>query len=207
MKKIVSLALPLVAIGGCAMDVESTTRDLRVDHGQPGQSGVACPVDSDGWLAREWPVETVVAGDMEFERHELIAYVEKNPGPMSALVAEMAAVQLNLAAGLEAPDGVMEALVDADEWVMARPEREEEEVPPVVAVDISERLYSFNIGVQTNCFRGTLEESMAESPFQEDLRDNLVEEAPYNRWSGSSKDTRGTLESDDPRAVPGTPAL
>ena len=171
---LLAIALPLALSAGCAMDVGSSSEDLTIDVN--GDFGInECGQSTQRWLGEShWPVDTVVVGDMEFTRDELVDYVEANPGDRTALIAELAAAQLNMAVGIVLPDGVMEDLVAGDDMVMAP---DEGGTPPPVNFDDFGDLVDYNSRADLDCFEGGLGIAQ-EVPRTVDTRDDIVKPVP-----------------------------
>ena len=170
-KTLLTIALPLALSAGCAMDVGTDANGLTVDTNS--DFGInSCGQSIHSWLGdTPWPVDTVVAGDMEFTKDELIDYTQQNPGARADLVAEIAAAQLNMTVALEIPDGVITDLVAADDFLMA-PDDETGTPPPVNFDDFS-NLTDFNTHAELDCFQGGGEVAQEVIPTG-DRRDDLV---------------------------------
>lgn len=170
-KTLLAIALPLTLSAACAMDVGSSSDALTADIN--GDFGIdTCGQSTANWLGEaEWPVDTIVAGDMEFTKGELVDYIQQNPGARSTLIAEIAAGQLNITAGLEIPDGVIDDLVAADNLVMADEDRD---APPPVNIDDFGNLADFNQFADLDCFfdNGQVAQETIQTV---DTRDNLVQ--------------------------------
>lgn len=175
-KIILAVALPLALSAGCALDVGSSSDGLTTDTNNDfginacGESLQTRIIESD------WSVGTVVAGDMEFTKDDLIEQFETNPGLSSDLLAEIAGVQLDMAAGLEIPDSVLDGMIEAEEFLMA-PKDDDGRIPPIVAVDDFASLQNFNRRGLATC----LESDFAVNTIAEgtqDLREGIVDETP-----------------------------
>jgi hypothetical protein len=177
-KIILAVALPLALSAGCAMDVGSSadglTTELNNDFGIN-----LCGQTINSWMGdSEWPIDTIVAGDMEFTKEDLVEYMQTYPGFKAELMAEMAAVQLNMAVGLTIPDSVLDGLIAADDYVMAN-KNDDGSVPPPVALDDFESLRSFNRYGAGIC--QDLGADVAEvADGVQDIRDGIFEETPGN---------------------------
>ena len=186
-KTLLAIALPLTLSAACAMDVGSSSDALTADIN--GDFGInACGQSTANWIGdAEWPVDTIVAGNMEFTKSELVDYIQQNPGARSALIAEIAAGQLNITAGLEIPDGVIEELVAADNLVMAD---EDGTTPPPVNIDEFGNLADFNQFADLDCFIAGGQ--VAQETIQTvDTRDDIVQPVP------GSPDLRADLFVDE----------
>ncbi len=168
---LLTIALPLALSAGCAMDVGTTANDLTVETNN--DFGInTCGQSVQRWLGDSpWPVDTVVAGDMEFTKDELVEYTEQNPGARAELIAEIAAAQLNMTMALEIPDGVIAELVAADDLLMAPDD--ETGTPPPVNIDDFSNLTDFNTHAELDCFQGGSEVAQEVLPTG-DRRDDLV---------------------------------
>ncbi len=167
-KLLFAIAMPLVLSAGCAMDVGSSSEGLTADPNS--DFGInECGQSTQRWLDEsQWPVDSIVAGDMEFTRDELVDYIAQNPGARSALIAEIAAAQLNMTVALEIPDGVIEDLVAADDFLMAPADGI---LPPIV--DDFGDLSGFNNRANLECFTGGGQQAEGTNP-QRDLRNGIV---------------------------------
>jgi len=184
-KTLLAIALPLALSAGCAMDVGSSTEGLTTESNSDFGINV-CGQSTNRWLGEaEWPIDTIVAGDMEFTKGELTEYTERHPGARADLIAEIAAAQLNVTVGLVIPDNALEELLSADDVVMA-PDNEDGTPPPVNLDDFG-NLGDFNANADLDCFlRGdqlaqevertvdTRDDLVQPSPERPDLRDNLL---------------------------------
>ncbi len=174
-KIILAAALPLVLSAGCAMDVGTSSEGLTTER--DSDFGInECGTSLQSTLAEaDWPIETIVAGDMEFTKEDLIQHFETNPGLLADLIAEMAAVQLDMAVGLELPDEVIDGLIAADDFVMAN-KNDDGSIPPPVNLDDFEALRDFNRVGLAFCFTG--DGVTAEIlPGDEDIREGITFEA------------------------------
>ncbi len=175
-KIILAVALPLALSAGCAMDVgtsaEGLTTETDNDFGinECGQTLQNRLADAD------WPLETIVAGDMEFTKDDLVSYFESSPGLRADLMAEMAAVQLDMAVGLDIPDEVLDGLVAADEFLTMAQKDDDGSIPPLVNFDDFESIRNFNRNNLGICFSG---DSVTADvlPGVKDIRDGIVDEA------------------------------
>ena len=184
-KIILAAALPLVLSAGCAMEVGTSSEGLTTER--DNDFGInECGESLQNTLAEaDWPIETIVAGDMEFTKEDLIEHFETNPGLRSDLMAEMAAVQLDMAVGLVLPDDVIDGLIAADEFLMA-PKDDDGSTPPLVNLDDFASLRDFNRAGLAFCFTG--DGVTADIlPGTEDVREGLSYEAE------STVDTRLNL--------------
>ena len=184
---ILAAALPLVLSTGCAMDVGTSSEGLTTET--DSDFGInACGQTLSNNLGRtEWPMETIVAGDMELSQDDLVEYMDSNPGLRSDLMAEMAAIQLDMAVGFEIPDTVLDGLIAADEMLMA-PTSDDGFVPPIVAVDDFDALRRFNRRNLGICFSGDAQTAEVVAGTV-DVREGLVEE------TGSVDDVRANLST------------
>lgn len=146
---LLALALPLSLTAGCALDVGSSTDELRDDR-YPNDGLIDCGRTVQRWLEVEWPVETIVAGDMEFTRADLTEYLDTSPGDRATMIGELAATQLNMALGFEVPDTVLGGVITVDEWIMA-PDNDGY-MPPPVAIEGFEAISGFNSELERDCF-------------------------------------------------------
>ena len=172
---LLAIALPLALSAGCAMDVGSNAEALTVDT-NPDFGINACGQTTARWLGEaDWPIDTIVAGDMELTKGELVEYTETHPGARADLIAEIAAAQLNMTVGLIIPDGVVEDLIAADDVVMA-PDTDTGTPPPVNIDDFGD-LRDFNAFANLDCFTGGGD--VAQEVLRTvDTRDDLVEPEP-----------------------------
>jgi len=168
---LLAIALPLALSAGCAMDVGSSSNELTVDTNS--DFGInSCGQSVQRWLGdAPWPVDTVVAGDMEFTKDELVDYTQQNPGARADLIAEIAAAQLNMTVALEIPDGVIAELVAADDLLMAPDDING--TPPPVNIDDFGNLTGFNTHAELDCYQGGSEVAQEVVPTG-DRRDDLV---------------------------------
>ena len=180
-KTILAIALPIAVLStGCALDVGTSGDGLTIDR--DSDFGVnSCGEPTFRWLGEaEWPIETIVAGDMEFTKDDLVDYVKTAPASRATLVADMAAVQLNMALGVVIPDSVLDDLVTADDLLMAP--TDDVSVPPPVNLDDFNDLVGFGFGGGV-CLE--LDPEVAEiAAGTVDLRDNITIE------TAGSKDIR-----------------
>ena len=174
-KTLLAIALPLALSAGCAMDVGSSTDGLTIDTNS--DFGInECGQTTERWIDDDdWPIETIVAGDIEFTQGELLEYIVDNPGPRAELIAEIAAAQLNMTTALVIPDGVIEELVAADDLLMAPDD--ETGTPPPVNIGEFGSISDFNNHAELDCFQGG---SVVAEPVNQtvDTRDNLVQPTP-----------------------------
>ena len=173
-KIVLAAALPLVLSAGCALDVGTSSEGLTTER--DSDFGInACGQSLSNNLARtEWPLgTTIVAGDMEFAQDDLIEYMDSNPGLRTDLIAEMAAIQLDMVVGLEIPDDVLDGLISADDLLMAPTV---DVIPGTIAIDDFASLRNFNrrnVGV---CLSGDAQLAEVVAGTQ-DVRDGIFDEA------------------------------
>lgn len=175
-KTLLAVALPFVLSAGCALDVGSSADGLTIETNN--DFGInRCGQTSQQWIDDDarWPVDTIVAGDMQFTKDELVSYLQTNPGTRAELIAEMAAVQLNMAVGLEIPGGLLEELEAADGLLMA--DESGTGTPPPVAIDDFANLRGYNTLFERDCFVNVAEVAQI-TPGIKDLRPDLVVETP-----------------------------
>lgn len=170
-KTLLAIALPFALSAGCALDVGSSADGLAIETNSNVGTNL-CGQTSQQWLDDDarWPVDTIVAGDMEFTKDGLVSFVRTHPEPRTGLIAEMAAVQLNMAIGLVIPDDILIDLVDADGRVMAP---DDGDIPPPIAIDDFESLRNYNSIVARDCFSYNADVAQV-TPGVRDLRENLV---------------------------------
>jgi hypothetical protein len=175
-KIILAVALPLVLTTGCALDVGTSSEGLTTET--DSDFGInACGQTLESRLASaEWPLETIVAGDMEFTKEDLIEYFETNPGLEAELVAEIAVVQMDMAVGLEIPDPVLDGLIAVDELLMA-PKDDDGSIPQLVNLDDFDSLRRFNRKGLGICFTGDTSVTAEVVGGTKDVRDDIIEEA------------------------------
>lgn len=174
-KTLLAIALPLALSAGCALDVGTSAEELTIDTNE-GFGTNLCGQSIARWLGEpDWPVDTIVAGDMEFTKDELVDYMKTNPNDRSALIGEMAAVQLNMAVGLVVPDVVIDGLIAADDLLMAP--KDDAGDPPPVAIEDFDALTGFNTEVSRDCLNQATTEAEV-TPGIVDLRDDVFEEVP-----------------------------
>ena len=170
-KTLLAIALPVALSAGCAMDVGSNADGLTIDTNNDfGINACGNPVGR--WLGEaEWPVDTIVAGDMEFTKGELVDYVRTNPGVRADLISEIAAAQLNMATALVIPEGVINDLVAADDLLMAPDDGTG--TPPLVNIEDFGNISDFNDHASLGCFFDTAQVAQ-ESDRTVDTRDNVL---------------------------------
>lgn len=174
-KIILAVALPLALSAGCALDeVGSSADGLTIDLNNDFGINI-CGQTTNSWVGdSEWPIDTIVAGDMEFTKEDLVDYMQTFPGPKAELMGEMAAVQLNMAVGLTIPDEVLDGLIAADDFIMANKD-DDGSTPPLVNLDDFENLREFNLYGAGICQDvGADQAEVAEG--NEDIREGIFEE-------------------------------
>ena len=174
-KIILAAALPLVLSAGCALDVGTSSEGLTTERDSDFGINECGQTLSNNLAQAEWPLETIVAGDMEFTQDDLIEYMDSNPGLRADLMAEMAAVQLDMAVGLEIPDTVLDGLIAADELLMA-PKNDDGSIPPIVAIDDFKLLQKYNRRYLGVCYAGDAAVAEVVAGTQ-DIRDGIFDEA------------------------------
>lgn len=174
-KTLLAAALPLVLSAGCALDMGTSAEGLTTETNSDFGINACGQTLQKSLQEAEWSLDTIIAGDMEFTKEDLQEYMETNPGFRTDLIAEMAAVQLNMAVGLVIPDDVLDGLVSADDFLMA-PKDDDGSVPPLVAIEDFRDLRSFNRNVAGICFEGDGQVA-AVAEGVEDVRDNTVFES------------------------------
>ncbi len=174
-KIVLAVALPLVLGAGCAMDVGTDSEGLTTET--DSDFGInECGDTLQSRLAEtEWPLDTIVAGDMEFTKEDLVEYFESNPGLRADLVAEIAVIQLDMAVGLEIPDDILDGLIAADDMLMA-PKSDDGSIPPLVNLDDFEALHGFNRRGLGVCYTGDAQTAEVAGGTK-DVRDNTVFES------------------------------
>ncbi|MCP4444528.1 MAG: hypothetical protein GY811_04180 [Myxococcales bacterium] len=174
-KILLALTLPLALSAGCAMDIGSNTDGLTIDTNS--DFGIdKCGQTTQRWIDDDnWPIETVVIGELEFTQGELLEYIVTNPGDRTALIAEIAAAQLNMTVALELPDGVIEELIAAEGWLMAPDD--ENGTPPPVNLDDFGNIADFNNHASRVCFIGGGETNQGVEQTV-DTRDDIVQPTP-----------------------------
>ena len=186
-KILLAVALPLALSAGCAMDVGTDSNGLVKEENSNFATNV-CGQSIQHWLGdAPWPVDTIVAGDMEFTKGELIDYTQQNPGARTDLISEIAAAQLNMTVALVIPDGLVDDLVAADDLLMAD---EDGGTPPPVNIDDFGDLTDFNDPSSVECFEAGNQVAQEVIPTG-DRRDDLVFE------TGERPDLRTNLLSRD----------
>ncbi len=174
-KTLLAFALPLALSAGCAMDVGSDADSLTINTNN--DFGIdLCGGTIDRWIDdADWPLDSVVIGDLELTQGELMDYIVNNPGDRGELVGALAAAQLNMTTALEIPEGVFEELIAADDLLMAPDD--EGGTPPPVNIDDFSNIQDFNNHANLDCFAGGA--VVAESVEQTvDTRDDLVQPTP-----------------------------
>ena len=176
---LIALAIPLTLASGCALEVDSSSDSLTVD--QFADFGInRCGGAIENIFEDEWPIDTIVAGDMVMTQQDLIEYVHANPGDRAALIAEVAHVQLDMAVGLVIPDPVLEEFVNADDVLMTA---DLDDVPPPVISEDFGDLLGYSSEVAKDCF--VFDNVSAEAtPITIDVRDNLFENVRVDRRKG-----------------------
>lgn len=175
-KTLLAIALPVALSAGCAMDVGSSSDGLTIQENS--DFGInQCGGTIERWIDdADWPIETVVAGELEFTQGELMEYIINNPNdPRTELIGALAAAQLNMTTALVIPDGVIAELVAADDLLMA-PDDEDGTPPPVNFDDFS-NIQDFNNFAALDCFEGG---AVVAEPVEQtvDTRDDLVQPTP-----------------------------
>jgi hypothetical protein len=177
-KTILAVALPLALSAGCALEVGSSADGLTIETNNDFGVNI-CGQTINSWVGgAEWPIDTIVAGDMELTKDDLVEYMQTYPGFKAELMAEMAAVQLNMAVGLTIPDEVLDGLIAADDFIMAN-KADDGSTPPLVNLDDFESLREFNrYGAGICQDVGADQAEVAEGT--EDIREGIFEETPGN---------------------------
>ena len=82
-------------------------------------SSVTCAASIDDWMiSSRWPAEEILLGDQLYSRARLFNLASSQGNAVADLALAMAAAQLNLAAGAEPTSDVLEALFQADAWLL-----------------------------------------------------------------------------------------
>ena len=78
-----------------------------------------CAAGAQDWLAQpNWPADEVLLGDQIYTRKALWNLSHSNGNPVADLGLSLAAAQLNLAAGAKPNVEVVDALFEADLWLL-----------------------------------------------------------------------------------------
>ena len=78
-----------------------------------------CAASIDDWMiSSSWPAEEILLGDQLYSRARLFNLASSRGNAVADLALAMAAAQLNLAAGAEPSSDVLEALFQADAWLL-----------------------------------------------------------------------------------------
>lgn len=188
-KIILAVALPLVLTTGCALDVGTSSEGLTTETDSDFGINACGDTLQSRLISGDWPVETIVAGDMEFTKEDLVEYFETNPGVEADLVAEIAVIQMDMAVGLEIPDPVLDGLIAVDELLMA-PKTDDGSIPPLVNLDDFESLQSFNRKGLGICFDGSVVNAEVVSGTKDVRSDTIIE-------AGGVVDLRVNLATQD----------
>lgn len=93
------------------------------DGGAIPGGGADCTLTQGYWKnhPEEWPVESLMVGNVEYSKSELLAIFDTAPsGDASYILAhQQIAALLNVANGAGAPAEIAQALDDADAWMIA----------------------------------------------------------------------------------------
>lgn len=133
-KTLLYASMPFILFASaCVLDVDTRAESLTTEV-NPNFGVNDCGESLQQSLLRaDWPIDTILAGDMELTKEELLDHLQSNPGVRSDLIAEMAAAQLNMVVAMQVPSGVLDDLAAADRWLATS--EEDEEAPPTIIVD------------------------------------------------------------------------
>ncbi len=109
-----SAIMALLALTGTSGSTSHATTS-----NSPPTTDSACAATIDDWMiSSTWPTDEILIGDQLYGRARLFNLASSKGNVVADLALAMAAVQLNLAAGAEPSADVLEALFQADGWLL-----------------------------------------------------------------------------------------
>lgn len=119
-----SLILSLLASVVAALLVRASITDSQSASASDLKiSPVSCAADASDWLAQtSWPTDEILLGDQVYSRSRLWNLSHSEGNPVADLGLSLAAAQLNVAAGAEPGSDLVDALFEADQYLLDNPE-------------------------------------------------------------------------------------
>jgi hypothetical protein len=121
-----TLILSLLASVVAALLVRSSFSEAqRASASELHISPQHCAADANGWLAQTkttWPTDEILLGDQVYTRSRLWNLSHSEGNPVADLALSLAAAQLNLAAGAKPGADLVDALFEADQWLLDKQE-------------------------------------------------------------------------------------
>jgi hypothetical protein len=117
-KRKLILSLVAATVGGLLMRA-SMTDSQSASASELKISPKSCSAEVDGWLEQaDWPTDEVLLGDHVYTRSQLFNLSHSEGNPVADLGLSLATAQLNLAAGAEPGAELVDALFEADLWLL-----------------------------------------------------------------------------------------
>lgn len=115
-----SLVLALLAGSAFGLLVRASLGDSESARAKVMQiSTSSCSADLGGWLNQpQWPADEVLLGDQIYSRARLSSLSYSQGNPVADLGLSLATAQLNMAAGARPSTELVDALFEADEWLL-----------------------------------------------------------------------------------------
>jgi hypothetical protein len=119
-----SLILSLLASVVAALLVRASITDSQSASASDLKfSPMGCAADASDWLAQTtWPTDEILLGDQVYSRARLWNLSHSEGNPVADLGLSLAAAQLNVAAGAEPGSDLVDALFEADQYLLDNPE-------------------------------------------------------------------------------------
>ena len=138
------LAVPaaIVLLAGISF---SNARDGKTTQLRIPVQETSCASSLEDWmLESDWPATELVLGDQVYSRSRLFSLSYNRGNAVANLGLALAAAQLNLAAGADASPDLIDALFQADQWLLDSDQAERRSQVDAELVTLTETLQDFN---------------------------------------------------------------